>query len=150
MFVVKPEEVQNLWDHDDPCIYCQELLQEFLVVYKEQKGKDINKYDENEKRYEPKMELKWLADYLVNALVLLKHELNMENNDAVAEALQVFWDSLDFLNINEEMEGGGKAVNSRFMIMQNGVSDLFKTQRINRSQAMKIIEYTRRTLFMHL
>jgi len=64
------------------------------------------------------MELKWLADYLVNGLVLLKHELKMEDNDAIAETLQALWSTLDFLNITDEIGQGGKAVNSRFMVLQ--------------------------------
>lgn len=65
--------------------------------------KDINKYTANEMRYEPNWELKWLADYIVNGLVCLKHELKMEDTDAIAETLQALWETLDFLNVGEEI-----------------------------------------------
>ena len=46
----------------------------------EKQGGDINAYDENENRYEPNQELKWLADYLVNSLVLSKSDLHLEDS----------------------------------------------------------------------
>ena len=58
-----------------------------------------------------------MADYVVNSLVLLKHDLKMEDNDCIAEAMQAMWDTLDFMNMADAIEDNGKAVNNRFMTM---------------------------------
>jgi len=83
---------------------CQELIQDYLKVYSTQNSKDIQKYNETEMRYEPNMELKWLADYIVNGLVFLKHDLKLEDQDGIAETLQALWETLDFLNVTDEIE----------------------------------------------
>ena len=64
------------------------------------------------------MELKWLSDYLLNGLILAKHKLELEDTELVAELLNVLWKTLDFLNINDQIENGGAAVHSRFNILQ--------------------------------
>ena len=91
-----------------------------------------------------------MADYIVNALVLVKHDLKMEDNDYIAEAMQALWETLDFMNMTESIEDGGKAVNSRFMTLTQHLSNLYRDQRINKKQATGILEYSRRTLFSHL
>ena len=30
MYVVKPEEIDELWNAEDPCMHCQDMLQEYL------------------------------------------------------------------------------------------------------------------------
>ena len=91
-----------------------------------------------------------MADYVVNSLVLLKHDLKMEENDCIAEAIQAMWETLDFMNIADSMEDGGKAVNSRFITLTQQLSNLYRDQRINKNQATGILEYSRRTLFSHM
>lgn len=82
-------------------MHCQELLQEYIKLYSSEHKKDINKYSQNEMRYEKNWELKWIADYIINALVYVKSELKMEDTDAIAETLQALWETLDFLNVND-------------------------------------------------
>jgi len=103
LFVVKPEDVEPLWNAEDPCKFCQDLLQDYMSVYSSELKKDINAYSANEMRYEPHWELKWLADYIVNGLVLLKHDLKMEDCDGIAETLNALWETLDFLNVTDEI-----------------------------------------------
>lgn len=74
----------------------------------------MNNYNEFENRYEPKQELKWLSDYLVNGLILLKHDLKLDDADALAEALNAMWMTLDFLNVTDKIDNGGAAVHSRY------------------------------------
>ena len=116
-FVVKPEQVDSLWNAEDPIAFASDLIIEHLAVLSEEKGVDLNKYNEFEKRYEPNQELKWLSDYLVNGLILLKHELKIEDPDVLAETLNALWRTLDFLNVTDKIENGGAAVHSRFNIL---------------------------------
>ena len=58
--------------------------------------KNINTYSENENRYEPNQELKWLGDYLVNGLILLKSDLGIVETEINCDALHVLWKTLDF------------------------------------------------------
>ena len=38
----------------------------------------------------------------------------MDNDDNIADVLQVLWETLDFRNYNESIDGGGAAVHGRF------------------------------------
>jgi len=105
------------------------LLLEYLDTCSEDAGKNIQVYNEFEKRYEPNMELKWLADYLLNGLVLIKHTLCLTDTDATAEVLQALWETLDFQNIKDEMDGG-KAIHGRFMILQSNLTELYNDKKI--------------------
>ena len=131
-FVVKPEQIDELWNSSDPIAFSSELIMEHLDILSAEKGKNINQYDQNEKRYEPNQELKWLSDYLVNGLILLKHKLAIEDKDTLAELLNTFWKTLDFLNVSDEVENGGAAVHSRYNILQEDLSMLFKEKKINK------------------
>lgn len=131
-FVVKPEQIDELWNSPDPIGFSSELIMEHLEVLSDEKGKNINLYDQNEKRYEPNQELKWLSDYLVNGLILLKHKLAIEDKDTLAEALNALWKTLDFLNVSDQVESGGAAVHSRYNILQEELSILFKEKKIDR------------------
>jgi hypothetical protein len=64
------------------------------------------------------MELKWLADYIVNGLVMIKHNLGIDDCDTVADTLQALWDTLDFLNLTDQIDHSGKAVNNRFILLR--------------------------------
>lgn len=116
----------------------------------EEHGKDLNKYDENEKRYEPNQELKWLSDYLVNGLILLKHKLAIEDNDTIAETLNGLWKTLDFLNVTDEMQNGGSAIHGRYNILQEEMSVLFKEKKLTKPQVNAILLHTKTQLFSHL
>jgi len=67
-----------------------------LECISEEKGMDINIYNEFEKRYEPDQELKWLANYLVQSLIFFKQDLSLENDETIADLLNTFWKTLDF------------------------------------------------------
>ena len=115
LFVVKPEDVNPLWEAEDPSTMAQELLKDFLPVFSESLGGiDINYFSENETRYEPNQELKWLADFLINGLVLLKHDLAMEDVESISDVLQAMWETLDFMNVDDQLDQGGAAVHGRF------------------------------------
>jgi len=54
LWVVKPSQVDELWNHEDPSAFCQDLLMEHLDLLSEDKGENVNQYSEFENRYEPK------------------------------------------------------------------------------------------------
>mmetsp|Transcript_23064 Transcript_23064/g.35701 ORF Transcript_23064/g.35701 Transcript_23064/m.35701 type:complete len:145 (+) Transcript_23064:7-441(+) len=112
-FVVKPDLVDPLWNHEDPSTLCQNLLLDHLDFIKQDTGRDINAYDENEKRYEKNQELKILGDFIIDALVCFKHNLKVDNPEVVAKLIQVFWETLDFKDMKSTLENGS-AVNQRF------------------------------------
>jgi len=60
------------------------------------------------------------------------------------------WLTLDFLNITDEIDKGGKAVNNRFMILQNGLKELYIEKKLTRQNVQSICDYMRKTLFIHL
>jgi len=99
-YVVKPDMVEELWKDDDPVAIAEDMILEHIEVLSQDspQGKDFNHYNEFEKRYEHNQELKWLAKFIVESLILLKHDLKMENEETVAELLNTFWKTLDFLN----------------------------------------------------
>ena len=90
-----------MWNSTDPIAMASDLILEHIAVLSEEHGKDLNKYDDNEKRYEPNQELKWLSDYLINCLILLKHKLCIADPEILAETLDALWKTLDFLNITD-------------------------------------------------
>jgi len=99
-YVVKPDMVEELWKDDDPVTIAEDMILEHIEVLGQDssQGKDYNQYNEFEKRYEHNQELKWLAKFIVESLILLKHDLKMENEETIAELLNIFWKTLDFLN----------------------------------------------------
>lgn len=150
LFVVKPEQVDELWNSEDPIAFASELILEHLSVLSEERGQDVNKYSDTEKRYEPNQELKWLSDYLVNSLILLKHTLALEDADTVAEALNALWKTLDFLNVTDEIENGGAAVHSRYNVLQEEMQALFQDKKLTKAQVGSIVQYAKTQLFSHL
>ena len=76
-----------MWESDDPNKAVTELLKEHLEVLSEENGRDMQFYSEFEARYEPGQELKWLSDYFVQALVLIRGDLGITDDDATAEVL---------------------------------------------------------------
>ena len=82
----------------------QELLIEHIDDLSEAHGTNYQQYDENEKRYEKNMELKLLADYLINCLVFCKESLKSSDNDTTAEILHAMWNTLDFLNTDASID----------------------------------------------
>ena len=83
-------------------------------------------------------------------MVLLKHDLKLEDADAISESLQALWNTLDFQNLHDEIENGGKAVNNRFIILQQALGALYADKKLTKAQIKGIMEYSRKTLFMHL
>lgn len=55
----------------------------------------MNKWDENESRFEPQ-ELKWVANYIVNNLVFCRG-LYLDDQ-ASAAVMHLLWEVLDILN----------------------------------------------------
>ena len=80
---------------------------------------NLNVYSEFEGRYEPGQELKWMADYLVQSLVLVMGDCQISEPTLVADLLNVLWKTLDFTNVSEKIEGGGAAVHSRFKFLKS-------------------------------
>ena len=66
-----------MWEAADPHAAIVALLQEHLEYLEESEGSGVNNYSANEKRYEPESELKWLSDYLVQALIFFKGDLEI-------------------------------------------------------------------------
>ena len=91
----------------------------------ERTGQDLNAFDQNEDRFERNQELKWLADFIVNALVVCKHDLQMEDPANIAEVVEIMWKTLDYRNLEDEIENGGAAVHGRFTFLQKSIVDLF-------------------------
>lgn len=149
LYVVKPEEIDNLWFAEDPSAHVQELLAEHLGELKSE-NKNVNAYSENEDRYEPRQELKWLGDYLVNGLILLKSDLAIVETDLTCDLLQVLWKTLDFQNTRDSVGNGGAAVHGRFSYLQEQLTELYKTKQITRPHVQGILQYVKRTLFSHL
>ena len=83
----------------------------------EKTGQNLNAFDQNEDRYEKNQELKWLADFIVNSLVLCKHDLKMEDPVQISEVVETLWKTLDYQNIEDEIENGGAAVHGRFTFL---------------------------------
>ena len=50
------------------------------------------------------MELKLLADYLINCLVFCKESLKSSDDDTTAEILNAMWNTLDFLNTDATID----------------------------------------------
>lgn len=125
MYVVKPENVEPLWNSADPCLTAQELLMEHIDDLSQANNTNYQNYDENEKRYEKNMELKILADYLINCLVFIKSSLNTEDDETTAEILQVMWKTLDFLNFEDEIHQEDGAVHKRYRTLQDELLVLF-------------------------
>ena len=51
-YVLKPDLVAPLWNHEDPYVLCQNLLNDYIEFKSGEKGRDINEFTENELRYE--------------------------------------------------------------------------------------------------
>lgn len=75
-------------------------------------------YSEFEKRYEPESELKWLGDYIINALVFLKGDLGIQDDEQLSELINCIWRALDFQNTSDQIKNGGPAVHSRYNIFK--------------------------------
>ena len=43
-------------------------------------GTNLNAFNENEKRYEVNQELNWLAQYLINGLIMIKNTLKVKDD----------------------------------------------------------------------
>ena len=79
-YVVKPNQILELWYSENPIDFCQELLEAHLNFLSKSAGIDINAFNENEKRYELNQELKWLAQYLINGLIMIKNTLKVRDD----------------------------------------------------------------------
>ena len=151
LYLVKPEMVESLWNSEDPCAMVQELLLEHIDDLSQAHGNNYQNYDENEKRYEKNMELKLLADYLINCLVFCKESLKTSDDDTTAEILHAMWNTLDFLNTDSSIDDNDDgAVFKRYGILQEELSVLFQEKKIDRKGATGVLEYIKCNLFAHL
>ena len=116
----------------------------------EKSGEDLNSYSDLENRYEPNQELKWLADFIVNVVVLCKHDLKIENPEIVAETVEAMWKTLDYHNIQDEVENGGAAIHGRYTFLKSELESMFFAQRLTHKQVRIIVDYAHRTLFNHM
>ena len=86
MYVIRPESVDALWQAEEPSTVCQKLLLEHIEDVQAASGVDWKSWDETEMRFE-QGELKWIADYMINALVFIKTELKIETAEHVSHIL---------------------------------------------------------------
>ena len=73
-YLLKPEQVNDLWEAENPNEAAQRLILAHVENVSEQTGEDWRSWDENEDRFEPN-ELKWIADFAVRNLVFIKTDL---------------------------------------------------------------------------
>lgn len=118
---IKPDQVAGLWEAEDPIDLCQDFLLEFLQDQSEAAGRNLNAYSEYEDRYEKNQELKFLAGYIVDVLVVLKHTLKLEDDCLIADILDLFWRVLD-LNDKSSKASDGSAVKNRTQTLMDGLS----------------------------
>ena len=97
MYILKPSEVSELWEAEDPNKYAQRLIYLHIEDVSEQSGEDWRTWDEFEERFEAD-ELKWIADFLVRNLVFVRSDLRIEDVVATCHIMQVLWKTLDLLN----------------------------------------------------
>ena len=74
MYLLKPEQVNDLWNDVSPNAMAQSLILAHVQDYCEQTQEDWRTWDEYEDRFEPN-ELKWIADFVVRNLVFIKTDL---------------------------------------------------------------------------
>ena len=111
---------------------------------------DLNAYSDLENRYEPNQELKWLGDFIVNVVILCKHDMKVENPEIVAEVVESLWKTLDYHNIQDEVDNGGAAIHGRFTFLKSELENMFFAKRLSKKDVKLILDYTQRTLFAHL
>jgi hypothetical protein len=127
--VVEADQIKAVWDDPNPNLAVQKLLVDFIKELGFSKGQDYMAWDEFEVRY-TNNELKWIADYLVNCLVFIKTNLKVEKHEAVV--LHLFWTTLDLFSHQDGIE---KAIESRYDILQAGISKLFTEGVLNKESA---------------
>ena len=150
MYLVKPEQVDELWSDPSPNEHAQRLILAHVEDVSEQTGEDWRSWDENEDRFEPN-ELKWIADFVVRNLVFIRTDLKVSEPDSVSHLMQVLWLTLDLLNKSTTPTSDlGQAQQSRFIQLKTGLKRLFDQKIINKDQVQKVLDYTKRTVFGHL
>ena len=87
---------------------------------------------------------------MVNSLVMCKQLLKLENNDLISDLIEMLWKTLDYTNIWEEIQNGGRAVFGRFNFMQEELCGFFDKDMLTRQQVKEVLDYVKRTLFAHL
>ncbi len=60
------------------------------------------------------MELKILADFLINCLIFCKESLKQTNVEHTAELINVMWNTMNFLGCEEEIHQEDGAVHKRY------------------------------------
>lgn len=116
---------------------------------KEKNDFDCQSYGEYEERYEAE-EFKWITNFVVNNLIFLRSELGITNEECLAYACQVFWDTLDLFAMTDHSLSLDAALKARFDKLRSGMTALYNIKAMNKEQVAKALEYTRRTLFGHL
>ena len=74
----------------------------------------------------------------------------MSDDTCIAEVVECIWKTLDYHNIEDEIDEGGAAVHGRFSFLQNELKSLFSAKMITRANVRLILDYCHRTLFSHL
>ena len=146
LYVIKPEKVQELWDAKDPNQQAQQLLLDHIEELGESVGQNLLTWDENESRFEPN-ELKWIGDFIINNLIFIKRELNIDQPEAIAHLLQVFWQTLDLFGEQAELEVG---LLNRYEKLQNELKRCFSQKIVTKDQVAKILDFCRKSIFGHL
>ena len=89
-YLLKPDEVQSLWQSENPNLMVSRLILDYVEDESERTGQDWHKWDEYESRFEPN-ELKWIADYIVRNLVFVKSDLGMDDPEAICHLMHILW-----------------------------------------------------------
>lgn len=97
LHLVRPDSIDGLWEAEEPQKVAQKLLLEYVEDVSQATGKDWRSWDENEMRFEAN-ELKWIADYMIHALVFIKSDLAIADSTCASHIMQVLWSTLDLLN----------------------------------------------------
>ena len=147
LFLVRPEQVDELWDSPEPNMYAQNLLLEHIEEFGEATQQDLMSWNENENRFEPN-ELKWIADFVVGNLVFVKKELKINDQERISFILEILWKTLDLFDESQtDLQG---AMSMRVSKLQGGLMQIFAQGIVNKAQVGQILAHARRTIFSHL
>jgi hypothetical protein len=122
------------------------LLLDWLSRESVSRSQDLQKWDEFQPRFEPS-ELSWIANFIIQNLVFCKSKLHLISEAHIAATSHVLWKTLDLLGESNDTK---TALESRFSILQAGLTQLFTDHVLNKQQVVMMMEYARQSIFGHL
>lgn len=81
---------------------------------------------------------------------MAKNELRIESNNDVSEMVEIFWNVLDYRNVDQSFRNTDKALTTRYNKLQTALIGLFNDGRLSKTQIRVVLDYSQRTLFAHL